>query len=180
MAWSCFCRSCRLLSTGDSYLNSTATSFVQDIWIPFIKPNTTGKQALFIARVTTFAAGAGALIFALKAPTVIDALIYSYYLWAPTIIIPLVYAVVNGKASPYAGLSSIVAGTMATIVWTWVLHEPYGLSGLLIGIVSNAIIFFVVQGVVKDKADYNVKGLIPEHITSDNIVLKRNVYWREG
>lgn len=162
-----------LLSTGDSYLNSTATSFVQDIWIPFIKPDTTGKQALSLARIITFIAGVGALIFALKAPSVIDALIYSYYLWAPTIIIPLVYAVIKGKASPYAGFSAIVAGAIATIIWTWVLHEPYGLSGLLIGVISNAVVFFIVESLTNEKTDYNVKGLVPEYITSNNITLEK-------
>lgn len=162
-----------LLSTADSYLNSTATSFVQDIWIPFIKPETNDIQALKLARITTFVAGIVALIFALRAPSVIEALIYSYYLWAPTIIIPLVYAVIKGKASPYSGFSAIVAGTAATIIWTWVLHEPYGLSGLLIGVISNAVVFFIVESLTGNKYDYNVRGFIPEHMTSNNITLEK-------
>jgi ABC-type uncharacterized transport system permease subunit len=47
-----------------------------------------------------------------------------------------------------AALSAIVAGGVAAAVWTWVLGEPFGITGLVVGIVVNVVAFAVVYMVV--------------------------------
>jgi hypothetical protein len=42
-----------------------------------------------------------------------------------------------------AGVSAILAGGVAAAVWTWVLGEPFGLTGLVVGIVVNVVVFAV-------------------------------------
>lgn len=127
-------------STASSYLNSTAVVFVRDIYEPF-DPNVSERRRLWLQRIVTLVVGGAAILFALSAPTIVDALLYSYSLWAPTVIIPLVLAVVWGFRSEVAALSAIIGGGMTAAVWTWVLNEPFGVTGLVAGIVVNVVLF---------------------------------------
>lgn len=128
-------------STASSYLNSTAIVFVKDLYIPFVRPDASDRHRLVAQRVVTFAVGAAAVGFALVAPSIIGAFVIAYNLWAPTVVIPLVAAVVWGLRSPSAGLAAMVCGGAATAIWEWGLDEPYGLSGIVVGVVVNAVVF---------------------------------------
>ena len=127
-------------STASSYLNSTAVVFVKDLYIPFVWPDASDRHRLVAQRVVTFAVGAAAVGFALVAPSIIGAFVIAYNLWAPTVVIPLVAAVVWGLRSPSAGLAAMVCGGAATAIWEWGLNEPYGLSGIVVGVLVNAVV----------------------------------------
>jgi solute:Na+ symporter, SSS family len=133
-----------VMSTASSYLNSMAVVFVKDIYLPFINPNLSASRKVWMERLLSLVVGGAAILFAVSVPSIVDALLYSYALWAPTVIIPLVLAVMWGLRSPVAGVSAIVAGGVATAVWTWVLGEPFGITGLVVGIVVNVATFALV------------------------------------
>jgi SSS family solute:Na+ symporter len=130
-------------STASSYLNSTAVVFVKDIYQPFIDPNLSERRRLWLQRIVTLVVGGAAVLFALSAPTIVDALLYSYSLWAPTVIVPLVLAVVWGFRTKVAALSAIIGGGVTAAVWTWILNEPFGVTGLVAGIVVNIAAFLI-------------------------------------
>lgn len=132
-----------VMSTADSYLNSTAVVFVKDLYQPFINPDLNDRNRLWLERGVTLAVGIAATIFALYVPSIVDALLYSYALWAPTIIIPLILAVVWGFRGSRAAVSALIAGLAATAIWTWVLGEPLGVTGLVAGLVANVTAFLV-------------------------------------
>jgi solute:Na+ symporter, SSS family len=133
-----------VMSTASSYLNSIAVVFVKDIYQPFINPNVSASGKVWLERGLSLVVGGAAILFAVSVPSIVDALLYSYALWAPTIIIPLILAVMWGFRSMAAGVSAIVAGGVAAAVWTWVLGEPFGLTGLVVGIAVNVVVFAVV------------------------------------
>jgi solute:Na+ symporter, SSS family len=147
-------------STASSYLNSTAVVFVRDIYEPF-DPNLSERRRLWLQRIITLVVGVAAILFALSAPSIVDALLYSYSLWAPTVIIPLVLAVVWGFRSEVAALSAIIGGGVTAAVWTWVLNEPFGVTGLVAGIVIN-IAAFVIAYMVFGKGEGRSTALISE------------------
>src|ERR687896_2511996 len=136
-----------VMSTASSYLNSIAVVFVKDIYQPFINPNVSASRKVWLERGLSLVVGGAAILFAVSVPSIVDALLYSYALWAPTIIIPLVLAVMWGFRSKPAALSAIVAGGGVAAVWTWVLHEPFGITGLVAGLVVNVVVFAVVYKV---------------------------------
>lgn len=138
-----------IMSTADSYLNSTAVSFVKDIYVPFLRPTSSDRQRLIAQRVLTLAVGVGAVVFALSAPSIIDALLLSYDLWAPTVVIPLIAAVIWGIRSPAAGVSAVLAGGATMAVWKWVLGEPFGITGLMAGVVVNIVVLVSVYLLTK-------------------------------
>src|SRR5829696_2822910 len=133
-----------VMSTASSYLNSIAVVFVKDIYQPFINPNVSASRKVWLERGLSLVVGGAAILFAVSVPSIVDALLYSYALWAPTIIIPLILAVMWGFRSKAAALSAIVAGGGVAAVWTWVLHEPFGITGLVAGLVVNVVTFAVV------------------------------------
>src|SRR5215204_6374344 len=137
-----------VMSTASSYLNSIAVVFVKDIYLPFINPNLSASRKVWLERGLSLVVGGAAILFAVSVPSIVDALLYSYALWAPTVIIPLILAVMWGFRSKPAALSAIVAGGGVAAVWTWVLNEPFGITGLVAGLVVNVVAFAVVYKVV--------------------------------
>jgi solute:Na+ symporter, SSS family len=136
-----------VMSTASSYLNSIAVVFVKDIYQPFIDPNVSASRKVWLERGLSLVVGGAAILFAVSVPSIVDALLYSYALWAPTVIIPLILAVMWGFRSKPAALSAIVAGGAVAAVWTWVLGEPFGVTGLVAGLVVNVVTFAVVYKV---------------------------------
>lgn len=131
-----------VMSTADSYLNSTAVVFVKDLYLPFVDSNISERGRLWMERGVTLIVGVAAIVFALYVPSIVDALLYSYALWAPTIIIPLVLAVVWGFRGRAAAVGALLAGLTVTAIWTWILGEPFGVTGLIAGLVANVSAFF--------------------------------------
>ncbi|MFD9663070.1 sodium:solute symporter [Rhodococcus sp. NPDC059968] len=133
-----------VMSTASSYLNSTAVVLTKDIYQPLSPTELPPSRRLTIERATSVVVGAGATIFALSVPSIVDALLYSYTLWAPTVIVPLFGAVLFGVRSAPAALSAITAGAIVTAVWQWGLDAPFGLDGLVPGVVANLLVFVTV------------------------------------
>ncbi|MBW2059382.1 MAG: sodium:solute symporter family protein [Deltaproteobacteria bacterium] len=141
---------CVIMSTQDSFLNSGATHFYRDIYKPFFHPTVSDRGAILVGRTFTIIMGVLGIIFAISIPSLIDGLLYIYALWAPTIILPLVIVVLWKKASPYCGVYAIVFGGLVTALWIWVFKKPWGLDGLVPGIIANQIAFWVVHYLTKD------------------------------
>ncbi|MEH6625254.1 MAG: sodium:solute symporter family protein [Motiliproteus sp.] len=136
-----------VMSTADSYLNSSAVVFVRDIYQSFINPDVEERQRLWIERVVTLVIGAGAVVFALYATSIIDALLLSYALWAPTVLIPFLLAVLFDLSCSRAALWAMLAGALVTIFWKWgplELQQLTGLSALIAGVITNLLVFTTV------------------------------------
>ncbi|WP_421866996.1 sodium:solute symporter family protein [Motiliproteus sp.] len=133
-----------VMSTADSYLNSSAVVFVRDIYQSFIDPDVDERKRLWIERGVNLGIGIGAVLFALYATSIIDALLLSYALWAPTVLIPFVAAVVWDLNCKRAALAAMLAGALVTIVWKWGpvdLQALTGLTALIAGVLTNIVVF---------------------------------------
>jgi SSS family solute:Na+ symporter len=133
-----------VMSTASSYLNSSAVVFSEDLYRPLAAKQVSARGRLRLERLTSVLVGAGATVFALTVPSIVDALLYSYTLWAPTMIVPLLGAVLFGISSKPAALWGIAAGAVVTVVWQWVLGSPLGLDGLIPGVLANLAVYSAV------------------------------------
>lgn len=133
-----------VMSSADSYLNSTSVVFAKDVYTAFINPAASERKVLVYERCTNVCVGVGATVFALSVPSIVDALMYSYSLWAPTVILPLFLAVMFGLRARRAATAAMLSGAAATALWTWGLAEPLGITGLMVGLVVNAATFALV------------------------------------
>ncbi|MBY4678689.1 sodium:solute symporter family protein [Marinobacterium arenosum] len=136
-----------VMSTADSYLNSAAVIFVKDIYQPFVAPQMDERHRLWIERIVNLVIGSGAVLFALYATSIIDALLLSYVFWAPTILIPFVLAVVFDLKCRRAALLAMLAGALTSLLWQWgpfELEQASGLSALIAGVLVNILVFTLV------------------------------------
>lgn len=162
-----------IMSTGDSILNSAAVIFTRDIYNKFINQDADDQKLLKVSKLSTIIIGAGGIMAAVTVPSVMDLMIYTYYLWAPSIVPPIVVALIWGKAmerkiSPYAGVPSIISGMIITVIWgPKILGEPFGIPSLIAGIVANLVVLIIVQAIT---SNYEAKGLFrPEEIDQNEV-----------
>ncbi|WNL38097.1 sodium:solute symporter family protein [Halomonas sp. PAMB 3264] len=136
-----------VMSTADSYLNSAAVIFVSDIYKPFIEPEVSEKRRLWIERLVNLVIGVGAVIFALYATSIVDALLLSYSLWAPTILLPFVFAVLLNLRCARSAIAAMLGGALITTLWKWGPLDMQGMTGLtalIAGVISNVVVFTLV------------------------------------
>ena len=94
-----------------------------------------------------FAFGIGAVLFALYATSIVDALLISYAFWAPTILIPFVLGVLFRIHCTRAALWAMLVGALVTGFWNWgplSLQQQTGITGLIAGVISNLLVFLLV------------------------------------
>ncbi len=132
-----------IMSSADSFLNAAAIAFSNDIIKPIRKKPLSPELELKMARTITLAVGILAVVFALSIDSILDILIYAYNFWAPTILVPLAAALLGAPLSKYRFIAGATAGIITTIVWSNLLGTPFGIDGLVIGTLANAIAFFV-------------------------------------
>ncbi|MEV0053698.1 sodium:solute symporter family protein [Saccharopolyspora shandongensis] len=151
-----------VMSTASSYLNSIAVIFVKDIYQPFVKPDLGARERLWWERALSLVVGVAATLFAISAPSIVDALLYAYAMWAPTIVIPLLAAVLFGSRSRAAALSSIGAGVVVTVLWIWLYQEQTGVDGLVVGAGANLVVFALVALFTRNRIGAGVRPAVEE------------------
>ncbi len=132
-----------VMASQESVLNSGAVAFVRDIVGVVYTPSE--RVALFLAKVSTLAFAAAAVYAAQFAPSIIDGLLVLYSIWAPTVLLPLILALYLRDTKPAAGILSILAGGATSLVWQTLLHEPYGVPAILIGLFAAALGYLIGQ-----------------------------------
>lgn len=143
-----------IMSSADSFLNSAAIAFSNDIVKPLRREPLTATAELRLARSITLLVGIMAVGFAISIKSVLDILIYSYNFWAPTVLVPLAAALLGLAVSRRRFLAGAVAGVTGVLAWNYLLDSPFGIDGLVVGTLANMIMFFATdrQGAVRQHA----------------------------
>jgi len=134
-----------IMSSADSFLNSAAIAFSNDIIKPLRQQPMSDVAELRMARIVTLAVGILAVVFAVSIESVLDILIYSYNFWAPIILIPLILAIKGAAVSRIRFLAGAGAGISGVIIWSYVLGKPWGIDGLVVGVFANLGVFLAVD-----------------------------------
>jgi len=142
-----------VMSSADSFLNASSVALVQDVLKPLRYQPLTERQALNIARLTTLITGCLALLFAFMIPNVLDILIAAYNYWAPTVLVPLVAVLLGKKVVRASFYAAVIAGTVTTILWDYILSRPFGFRGFLMGILLSFIAFMLVNALKKNNEE---------------------------
>ncbi len=134
-----------IMSSADSFLNSAAIAFSNDVLKPLKKTNYKIEHELKTARYTTLLVGVLAVVFALSIDSVLDILIYSYNFWAPTVLVPLAAALLGLKVSRKRFIFGSTSGILGVLIWSFILNNPFQIDGLVIGTLCNFIVFFSID-----------------------------------
>ena len=132
-----------VMSSADSFLNGAATSCINDLVKPLRKSPLSERHELVFAKLTNCFVGILAVVFAIKIDSVLDILIWAYNFWAPVIVVPLAAVLLGARVTRAGFLAGIVAGIAGVLTWNTLLRSPAGISGLVIGVFCNLVVFAV-------------------------------------
>jgi solute:Na+ symporter, SSS family len=139
------------VSACDAILFMLATSLSQDLYKRFLQPDADDRELLLIARLASFAGGAGAVVLALLLETVQSALAIFYALLGVSLLVPVLGGLYLRRAGAPEALASIAAGNITLLV---VRFGPPSLfaaidatvAGLVASAAAFAVIFVVRRG----------------------------------
>ncbi len=163
-----------LMSTADSLVNAVSAIFVNDIWRPYIRPTSSDKHYLLVARITSLcAAGVGlALVPVFMKGTIYEA--HSMFTAAvtPPVVMAILLGILWKRYTPAAGFATIAGGSVLiglSFVWPDALVGPfdfgmgpdsYSFMRALFGLLAAGAIGVAVTWFTKPQAEAELKGLV--------------------
>ena len=109
-----------IISTADSYLLVPANAIINDIFLKYFFKNPADKQVVFFSRITVLILGIIAFfvsnLFA-KSTTIFEKALYAYTIYGVSITPSLLAAFFWEKSTKEGAVSSIILGTLVTLIW---------------------------------------------------------------
>ncbi len=115
-----------MITTGDSFLLSSATSIYNDIVKPYVRRELTEKESFLVVRGLIVFLGLFAYLLITKFSDILGMMMYAYTMYGAAITPALIAALCWKKVTPLGGLSSIIAGGVTTLVWELGLKSSFG------------------------------------------------------
>lgn len=139
-----------IITTGNSYLLSSAVNLGWDIYARVINRNATDKHRLAVTRWGVIILGIAAYVLITYFPTVLAVQMYAYTMYGASITPALLAAVLWPSVKPKAGISSMAVGAVVTLAWE-LSGKPYGLASVMIAAPAAIITLFLVNAVSSKK-----------------------------
>ncbi len=147
-----------IISTADSFLLVPSTCFIRDIYLNYINPKASEKRILFLSRVLVLTFGVIAWLVSLafaESTTVFEKALYAFTIYGSAITPCLVAALFWKKATAAGAVSSILAGTVTTLLWEEIikLHLPAELAKVdaVLPAITLSVICLVVVSLLTQK-----------------------------
>ena len=115
-----------IISTADSFLLVPATTFIKDIYQAHINPKAPEKRIVFMSRFMVLSFGVIAWLISLafaESTTVFEKSLYAFTVYGSAITPCLVAALFWKGATKAGAISSILAGTITTLMWGEVIKD---------------------------------------------------------
>jgi SSS family solute:Na+ symporter len=141
-----------VITTGDSYLLSTASNLTYDVWARLIKKDATDKEKLTALRVSIIIVAAFAFILGFYFPDILSVQMYAYTMYGATITPALICALFYKRATKAGGLAGIITGAVTTIIWDVILLSPAGIKSAMISVPLAFIAIIVVSELTQNGA----------------------------
>jgi solute:Na+ symporter, SSS family len=106
----------KVISTGNNYLFSPATSVVHDVFQRFLLRGSSQRALLLLSRTVVVALGLIALAQSFQ-PSILGTAVYAYDVYGAGITPAVAAAFFWKRTTTAGGLSSIAAGTLVAVVW---------------------------------------------------------------
>ncbi|MUK87429.1 sodium:solute symporter family protein [Ornithinibacillus sp. L9] len=132
-----------IVTTGNSYLLSSATNITYDIYGRYINPNASDKQKLVFTRMLIPVLGLIAYLLTTYFPTVLAVQMYSYTVYGAGITPALLGVFLWKRVTKQAGIASMLAGVITTLILE-LSNNPFGVNSSLISIPVAIVVLIVV------------------------------------
>jgi Na+/proline symporter len=133
-----------IVTTGDSFILSSATNFTYDFWNRYINHGMSDKNKFLLTKVMCVVLALFAYMMVNWFPSILTAQMYAYTVYGAGITPALLGGILWKRANKWGGLSSMVVGMVVTLVWELVLHKPFGIASAVISIPVAIVVFIVV------------------------------------
>lgn len=143
-----------IITTGDSYLLSASSNITVDIYSEVINPKATDRQQIFVTRAFILVGGVIAYIILQFYPEILAVQFMSYTIYASAITPAVLCALIWPKVTKIGGISSMIIGTIFTVVWE-VLKFPFGIQTIIVALPLSFFIIIVVSLLTQPK---QIKG----------------------
>ena len=126
-----------IMSTVDSYINSTAVILVHDFCKPlkikFI------KSELFSARIVSVFIGIFSIILSIKSTGFLESQLIIYSLYMPIVTVPFIMALLGFRSTEKSVLLGMTAGLGTVLFWDYILKITI-VNSVPIGMLANLIV----------------------------------------
>jgi Na+/proline symporter len=147
-----------IISTADSFLLVPATTFIKDIYQSHINPKAPEKRIVFMSRFMVLSFGIIAWLISrafAESTTVFEKSMYAFTVYGSAITPCLVAALFWRGATKAGAISSILAGTITTLLWGEVIkdHLPAQVAELdaVLPAISLSVICLIVVSLFTQK-----------------------------
>ena len=106
-----------IVSTANSMLLTAASSSTHDVYKRFINPAASDTHLLLMTRIVVVTLGAVGFLAGNFFPTILAMALWAYTMYGAGITPALLAALVWPRATPRAGVGSIAAGMLVTLLW---------------------------------------------------------------
>ncbi|OGO95696.1 MAG: hypothetical protein A3F41_03690 [Coxiella sp. RIFCSPHIGHO2_12_FULL_44_14] len=130
-----------IMSSASGFLNAGAISFVNDMIRPLSRHRVNQTVLLRLAKSVTVFMGIGSVFFALLIKNVLDVLLTAYQFWAPIILVPTAAFLLGTSVKPRDFFIGASGGVMMLLIWSYGLHNPYHIQGIVMGVLGNLLFF---------------------------------------
>lgn len=127
-----------ILSTVDSFINSTSVLLVHDLFKPL--KLVTEKQELTAARIASVVIGCMALMLSMKENSLLELIILTNSFYMPIVTIPFILAVFGFKPKEKSVLIGMSAGITGVVLWDYIMQIKFA-NSVPFGMLCN--IFFI-------------------------------------
>lgn len=154
-----------IISTADSFLLVPSTTFIEDIYLNYINPNASQKRIVFMSRLMVLTFGVIAWLVSRvfsESTTVFEKALYAFTIYGSAITPCLVAALFWKRATKAGAISSILAGTVTTLLWEEVIkdHLPAEIAKLdaVLPAITLSVICLIVVSLCSTNKEQSAEG----------------------
>ncbi|AKG03448.1 sodium:proline symporter [Salimicrobium jeotgali] len=147
-----------IVTTGNSYLLSAATSVIYDFFAKYIKRDINDHQKLVYTRVLIPVLGVIAFLLTMYFPTVLAVQMYAYTVYGAGITPALLAVFLFPQVTKSAGLSSMVTGLIVTLFWEFFYVESTGINSVIVSVPVAIIVLIIVTLFTHNKNSSRKEG----------------------
>ncbi|MEL0537284.1 sodium:solute symporter family protein [Staphylococcus debuckii] len=122
-----------IVTTGNSYLLSAATSVIYDIFNHIFKKAESDKMLLY-TRILVPVLGVIAFLLTTFFPTILSVQMYAYTVYGAGITPALLAVFLYPKVTKVAGLTSMALGLVSTLIWEFFFVQSTGINSAIISV----------------------------------------------
>jgi Na+/proline symporter/signal transduction histidine kinase len=141
-----------IMSTADSYINSSGVLISNDIYSLFT--DVSPKKKLFITRIASLIIGSLSVFLAIYSTDILDLLLIANNFYVPIVSVPLLFAIFGFRSSAKSVLIGMFAGLLSVILWRLSVMNYINIDSILPGVLSNSIFLLGSHYFLKQKGGW--------------------------